>query len=345
MNFHYNDSDVNGTLPQFIHMAYQDSTGVWNDAGNGSVDTSSKILRTTISHFSGWNPYTDLKILLNEGDEKGGWLQVNKNQTYSIWYVPKDPSGRIGQTQSIPATLVKTWSVNKVVNGNTTYGKIVLVSGASPTSAAKCKYTAPAKPLTSKNPVAIGAELNTLADYNNPVLATYASITLFHYVRIYDVALKFHVDLNFAVPSFNQSGSYFAWNDRGSFDVLVSGTSGTVTNISNSNATITLDSNTSTCITTLAQPAVGPIDIRYGNTVNSDVFFVSSQNLVVVGFDVNQNYYIRDAVWNYQCPGSQPTQSGGGLGPPFPETLQFALVTYVQTFAIGQYTITVTPIQ
>ena len=192
--------------------------------------------------------------------------------------------------------------------------------------------------------MAIGAELNNLSSYNNPGFATYASVTLFHYVRIYDVAAKFHVDITYAVPSFNQSGSYFAWIDRGSFDVIVSGQTGTVANISNSDATITLDSNTSTCITTLAQPTVGPININYGTTANSLVFYLASQNLIVVGFDVSQNYYIRDVVWSYQCPGSQPTQSGGGLGPPFPESLQFAAVNYVQTFVVGQYTIVVTPV-
>ena len=120
LKFHYNDSDVNGTIPQFLHIAYQDSAGVWNAIS--TVDTTQKILSASISHFSGWNVYTDLKIILNEGAEQGGWLKVNKSQAYSVWYIPRDASGRIGQSKSIP---VINWSANKVVNGNSTYGKIV----------------------------------------------------------------------------------------------------------------------------------------------------------------------------------------------------------------------------
>jgi hypothetical protein len=340
IKFHYDDSDVNGTIADFLQLSFQDSTGVWNQLDNSTADTTAKILSATTTHFSDWSVFPDLKIILHEGDEQNGQLKVNKSQTYAIWYVPKTSSGQIGEPENIPAASVKNWTINGVINGNSTYGKIVY---SSTNANSKWTYTAPAKAPTTRNPVAITAQLDNLSSFHDPKFGSFNSLSLTHNVRIYDVGNGYHIGVSFHAEV-NEDGSFYNWNDVGSFDVILSGnTGGSFANISNSNAAVTLDSNTSTCITTLVEPPVGPINIVV-DTTSSVIWFSSINTVLITLAALDKNYYIKDAVWSTLCPGGQPTQSGGGLGPPFPAGIEFKAVDSIQTFVNGQYTIVVTPI-
>jgi hypothetical protein len=330
LTFHYKDQDLDTSDPAGLSVGYQTGDQTWEVFTDVTVDTVSKTVSVQTPHFTIFDLLPDLRISPEEAIiGVGKTLHLDQQIHFDA-----DPYARIpsyvrytsswDNVNDGPVRSGTVWAVNNIKGGNKTVGTITTANDAS------AVYTAPA---TVPSPSTVFATV-THQYYK-------AKVILRSKLRIVDGA-AFHVLLQYFAPNINESGSYYNWSDAGSFDVTLSNGSGSVINVSNRSATITLDHDSSTCTTTLVDPPVGPINITY----ESGSFVLYYANMVSIHFDaLDPNYYIRDAVWKTQCPGGQPTQSGGGLGPPFPASLQFQALDGTQTIVNGQYTMTVTRIQ
>ncbi|MBS1598250.1 MAG: hypothetical protein JST75_08490 [Bacteroidetes bacterium] len=343
LKFHYSDSVLQSTLSQFMLIAFQDSTGIWFVNDSVSNDTTQHVISAKIHHFSDWTQAEDVAITPNSATLKKG-----ESITLSIINYAVSDNGLSQETiaRSGGYALLKgnstTWAVNGVTNGNSEVGTITVNPAVSPLYDF-VKYTAPnTAPSADKNPVLVSAEFNqkiAVEDGNGSITGANKVIL---YAHIYIVDGGYHVKLTFEADSVNQA--YALWNmkDQGSFDVVLSGTSGSVRNIQNSDINIGLASNNSTCNSSVDYTGPGTINI-----VDSSNVLVNplANNINIIFNSLDQKNYVKAPIWSYSCPGNNNGQIGGGSAPPFPAYIQFNITDSTQTFISGQYTIEVTPIK
>ena len=195
IKFNYADSDVNGTIPQLLEIGYQDSTGVWNEVSNSTVDTTAKTLSATITHFSDWYYFPDLTIAAFSGDEVDGTLRITKKESYVATYT-NIFRNQIGKATPVDGSNIKEWDVNNIRNGNTVFGSTVPFSLLP---AAGVTYTAPAQVPGVRNPVAISVKLQNFKYLTNisGKLASFSSLTLVHNVKILGNDYKYAVFMDY----------------------------------------------------------------------------------------------------------------------------------------------------
>lgn len=339
LKFHYDDSLLNKTSPDFMLLAYQDKSGIWFALDNAKNDTTNHILSGTTTHFTDFTWFESVSLSPRSASLKVG-EHITLNVQITATQQQLDQSGNSGYA------LLKgnnsTWTVNDVTNGNDEYGKITPVPNTGTQLYDFVTYTAPNKVPPDKNPVTVTAEFDQLFLRITPdnQIEAENKIFLTAHITIYDIT--YHVEINFKADSVNESGAYWNWTDQGSFDVVFGGTNGTVTNINNSEAALQLAGNNSTCSVTLTSPGAGPIQIQDSGIAVSNPF----AGTIVVQFNrsLNPVYYVSSPVWRYSCPGGSSGQLGGGTGPSFPTYVQFNIDSAnVQTITSGQYTIVVSP--
>lgn len=142
----YTDQDVAGSAPEVLGIAFQDQQGRWNKLKTVSLDTATKTLKATTTHFSDWvrvrgfflspgsatvkvgNPVTLRVVFCDVVDESGVVTLLAKCN-------PEDDDD---------LSSASDWSVNGVLGGGATVGTVkpVGTTGAAGTSAI---YTAPSK--------------------------------------------------------------------------------------------------------------------------------------------------------------------------------------------------------
>ena len=334
LEFRYNDLDLDTVDAAGLTVAYQNADQTWEAFTDVAVDTINKTVSVQSTHFTVFDLLPDIRI-----SPEQAIVPVGKNLSiYRQIHWQADRNSQIPSFVRLTDNWENTgersgssqpeWAVNNIKGGNSTIGYIVpQISDADYNLPAV--YRAPTKvPSPSTVWVTCTEQLGA------------SKIILRSKITIVDGS-GYHVKISYQAED-NEGGSYFNWKDEGSFDVIISGNKGYVQNITNPNAFIKLDSNTSTCITTLVEPPVGPINIVADS---SSVFIVPGSNVSIFFNALSRNNYIRDAVWSALCPGGQPIQSGGGYGPPFPDIIQFKMTNDQQTIVSGQYIITVTRIQ
>jgi hypothetical protein len=333
LEFHYNDLDMDTVDPGGLTVAYQIADQSWEAFTDVTIDTIKKTVSVQSTHFTIFDLLPNIRIypeqaIVPVGKQLSIFEQIhwdaNPNSRIPSFVRLTDnwenTTGHIATPTSEPV-----WAVNNIAGGSPTYGIIV----PQLSSTLPAIYKAP-----SKVPSPSTVWVTSTEQVGSSKIILRSKITIVD-------GSGYHVKMSFQTED-SEGGSYFNWKDEGSFDVIISGNTGLVQNITNPNANIELDSNTSTCITTLAVPPVGPINIVADS---SSVFIVPGSNVSVFFNALSRNNYIRDAVWSAQCPGAQPVQSGGGYYPPFPDLIQFKITDNPQTIVSGQYTIVVTPIK
>ncbi len=199
VKFHYNDTVINGTLPQLTHIAYQDSTGEWDIVENNVLDTVAKTLTVTTTHFSDWDIFPDLYVYPGGGDENEKTeIIVNGHEEYYVFYVPTNSAGHVtGIPQDVSSAILNNWSVNNIVNGNSTYGTITPGNSNSSSGRIFCTYSAPAQvPPAGKETVAISASLKNLT-YLDPKFGSFNSLTLTRNVKIIGADYTFNVSIDY----------------------------------------------------------------------------------------------------------------------------------------------------
>lgn len=338
LEFHYNDQDLDTVDAAGLSVAYQKDDQTWEAFTDVTIDTISKTVSIQSTHFTIFDLLPIIRIspeqaIVPVGKDLNIYEQIHfeANPNSSIPSLVRltdkweNTRGSIASPTSQPV-----WAVNNIEGGNSKIGSIISQLQLNSINVTlPAIYTAP-----SKVPSPSTVWVTSTEQVGPHKLILRSKVTIVN-------GSGYHVKISFQTED-NEGGSYFNWKDEGSFDVIISGNKGSVQNITNPNALIKLDSNTSTCITTLVVPPVGPINI---NPDSSSVFIVPGNNVSIFFNALSRNNYIRDAVWSAQCPGAPPIQSGGGYYPPFPDIIQFKMTNDTQTIVSGQYTIVVTPIK
>ncbi len=255
VKFHYNDTVINGTLPQLTHIAYQDSTGEWDIVENNVLDTVAKTFSVTTTHFSDWDIFPDLYIEAAEGDEKNGEIIVNGNEQYNVYYYPINSAGHaIGGPDYVSSAILKNWTVNNIVNGNSTYGTITPGNINMSTPGLNCSFLAPAQvPPAGKETVAVSAKLQNLT-YLDPKFGSFNNLTLTHSVKIIGANFTFDITIDYQDTQIDGGlpGFAFTASDHASFTVNIKdGKDVSVSNVENTQETVdpgvhTVDGCTST---------------------------------------------------------------------------------------------------
>jgi len=341
LKFHYNDSVLKSTQSQFMLIATQDSSGIWLVIDSVSNDTAQHVLSGKIHHFSDWTEVNEVAITPASATlKKGESITLSIINTEVVdWNITPEhiPDGNHALLKGNSST----WAVNGVTNGNSEVGTITVNPDVSPLYDF-VKYTAPnTTPPRDKNPVLVSAEFNQKLIIEDDAGSWAKANKVILYAHIYIIDGGYHVQLSFKADTVNEAYAIWSWKDEGSFDVVLSGTSGSVKNISNTGAIIGLVSNNSTCNSSVS-PGIGPINI-----VDSGLAAVNpiSNQITVIFNSLDQKNYIEGPVWNYSCPGNNNGQTGGGSGPSFPAYIQFNITDSTQTIVAGQYTTVVTPIK
>ena len=339
LKFHYPDSVLNGTISALMGITFQDSSGHWLIANKSTNDTIAHTIEASIQHFTDYSETTLIRI---ETEKEA--LKPNEYGNLYINFIAPDDSyvSEYGWTQLVILYVHYTasqqlnmppiiWEVNDITNGNSQYGTI---TGDADVSNLKALYNAPATVPSKNNPVTIKATLNKLpAIFNGKEYFTYNGqsydkFILYTHIRIYDGG--YHVELTYEEESDNESGTFWDITDTSTFDVLQSGgtASGAIAFIKNEDATLTYVSNDGTTCTVHPMPASGPLHV-----LDSGIVLVNpADKNITVFFNnaLNPKYYVPFPSWKYEC-GSDQGVLGGGLGPPFPNYLQFGIMDIVGT--------------
>jgi hypothetical protein len=141
--FHYTDSDVNGTDPDFIYYATQDSTLAWDVDIEKDVDTVAKTISFNVHHFSGHAFPAGVSIVpvgfkYDYKQGESGKLILDQNA--------KDPE-LAGDPQSANDDYLPPLPVSKPMNNPQNAWTVIGGSqnGTITGSGSQVTYTAPAK--------------------------------------------------------------------------------------------------------------------------------------------------------------------------------------------------------
>jgi len=348
LKFHYPDSVLEGTIPELMGIARQDSSGYWKVANKMTNDTANHTITISIRHFT---DYTPMELIGLKAKPRS--IRVNDSSEVDVIIQSlKDPDANdIDERWIIDKFLDNTkdivWAVNGITNGNDQVGRF-LPHEVYPQVQAPFNdfgyYRAPSVIPSQNNPVTITATINMTLSYND---INFNKIIIYTHVLIYGGG--YHVALSFEADSLNESGAYYNMTDSGYFDVLQTGstsTSGYIAHIRNQDATLMFLYNNGTCTVKPGPPAPGPIHI-----LDSAVVLVNPQQKTVnmiFPHALDQNYYVGFPSWKWTC-GADNGTLGGGVGPCFPAILQFDVMDSTadsQTiFLTSQYKMVVTPIK
>jgi hypothetical protein len=226
IKFHYTDDDIKGTLPQFIGIAFQDTDRIWYSLRNFKHDTINKIISTTTNHFTDFATFSDLVIV--PGSEN---LKIGLSKDFRVMVLDDPSQGNelsamtpaksnenevspLRKQHEVNAGLVKNWSANGVIGGNSQYGTIV-------PQGAHCTYKAPStKPSGSKNPVQLSAEINMR--YKDPVTNTdYGTLKLNAPVKIFDDSFSYTLQIIYNKKDWYDAYAMWTVSDTAIMDITV----------------------------------------------------------------------------------------------------------------------------
>jgi len=147
ITFPYTDDDLANTIPEALGIAFQDSTGIWQEIINPVLDKTNKTVSVKTTHFSDWTFFETFKIVSNKRT-----LAIKEVAQLELWFdanvlaTPKNNTRPIGKLEYVGSKFVKNWSLTG--------------AGTLKGNGAKATYTAPATVPTSQNPVTITANID-----------------------------------------------------------------------------------------------------------------------------------------------------------------------------------------
>ncbi len=313
VKFHYNDTVMNGTMPQLTHIAYQDSSGEWDIAENNVFDSVAKTFTVTTTHFSDWDIFPDLYIYPGGGDENHQLeIIVNGHEDYYVYYVPRNSTGHLELPQDVSSAILKNWSVDNIINGNSTYG--IITPGNSSLSSGKisCTYTAPAQvPGGGKEDVAVSAKLQNLT-YLDPTFGSFNSLTLTCFIRIIGANFTFNITIDYQDTRIDGGlpGVAFTASDHASFTVAVkNGKDVTVSNFDNQAENVSPGSQSSNGCTSTSNDTGDYLDIT--SATGSILAEMGSPTYVEINYFNTGTTY---PSFNVVCSGSGETVGGQAIG-------------------------------
>jgi len=160
ITFHYSEEDLEGTLSEFLDIAYQGPDQIWYALSWVVLDEQSKTISVDVPHFTNWSMASKLRIEPHNPAipiiEKGATYNLHlAGAKYVRKPVPADAPGE-DDLPRLPIPLhfpyTATWYVNGVTNGNNNVGTISTINETYVT------YHAPDN-VPANNPVLVTAEL------------------------------------------------------------------------------------------------------------------------------------------------------------------------------------------
>ncbi len=164
IKFHYTDDDINGSAPEFLGIAYQDSAGFWKPINVNDPDTVAHIISGQTNHFTDFTEHVYGSLLPIPGYLMPGHkLEINKFVIFQVTYAKDKNVG--AYTVFLKKFLLHpndaNYAVNDIEGGDAANGFAVGatqansgVTGYAITEGVAVKYTAPAK-IPDINPVTL----------------------------------------------------------------------------------------------------------------------------------------------------------------------------------------------
>ena len=155
LRFGYDESDIEGTAPEALRIAYQDPQGFWQSYDRVNLDVDARMLSVATTHFSDWARVTWRRIA-----PPSSTLGVTQRLALMVeTCLPDedDPAAELSAMApcspilDLDADGVMDWSVNGVPNGDDLVGRVF-------GDAATAEYTAPRFP-PMDNPVRVTARV------------------------------------------------------------------------------------------------------------------------------------------------------------------------------------------
>ena len=236
--FHYADSDVNGSDPDLIYYATQDSSHAWDVDIEKDVDTVAKTISYDVHHFSGKGFLKGLTIFAS--GEKLDYQQSETGTLILEQYV-KDPE-LAGDPQStgdddlpplpvskpIPTQQITSWTV---VGGSQ--------NGTISGSGNQVTYNAPAKITTDKTiQVSVTVKKTIVSKSRKSVMTSYAQKTVFIRLNLHPPVISFSVQMDATITGTSEVYNDL-YHDGATFQVDIKGDSVTLSKIVNQAPTVT----------------------------------------------------------------------------------------------------------
>jgi hypothetical protein len=204
IKFHYTDESIEGSLPELLGIAFQDTSGVWYGIPSANIDTLKKTIAVNARHFTDWGFLEALRII------PVGISSVKITENLDLQIVGRQPqpvrrftgnSSPSADDDDLPplppnVPFMAEWYVNNIKDGNAAIGKLTTSPGT-----ASSVFTAPSKsPLPST--VTIKAILsnytwrvkidNNWVSFNKVILLKRIKITggEYHFAGHYEMTLK-----------------------------------------------------------------------------------------------------------------------------------------------------------
>jgi hypothetical protein len=235
--FHYSDSDVNGTDPDFIYYATQDSTGAWDVDIEKDVDTVAKSISFDVHHFSGHGFPAGVLIVpvgfkYDYKQGESGTLILDQNV--------KDPE-LAGDPQSANDDYLPPLPVSKPMNNPQNAWTVVGGSqnGTITGSGNQVTYTAPAKITAEKTIQVLVTVTKPMATKSRKsVIVTYAKKTFSVNLRLHPPVLSFSVQTDVYITKTSEEYND-TYHDGATFQVDIYGNLVTLSKIVNQAPTVT----------------------------------------------------------------------------------------------------------
>jgi hypothetical protein len=322
LTFHYTEEDAEGTLSDFLEIAYQGSDRVWYSLTWVTVDEQAKTISASVKHFTRWSVASKLRIepkmpaipVIEKGSTYNLHLAGAKDTPPKEEAPPENPGDDYTYLPPLPKRkqipFQATWYVNGVTNGNQNVGTISVADKIHVT------YHAPEE-VPANNPVLITAELTDFEAFSKVEgkVIKHNKVVLYKRIKIrpdeYNFTLEVTYDTDMACGFPGQQ-----YKDGVTMDVQVKNENGNdtviLTNIVNQDATanpfqISRGGCTISCFT----GGAGFINVTRGTG------FVSSQSDELRIDLLNTNTTTQGS--KIDCPnqpGQNPTFSGSDHGMP-----------------------------
>jgi hypothetical protein len=253
--FHYDEEEIKDSLQLLLGIAMQDDKGQWHSLNTTALDTVAKTISGSVSHFSVWSSFSELKI-----DPAYARVKVNKTKGLEITNVSASPAGTGDDDLLSPLSSKKIpgraiWHANEILNGNSAVGTI---SAANRTIA---NYKAPAQ-VPVKNPVAVTATLLGFV-YKTKIrgqVITFENLKLVSNILVFDDA--YEVTMISEIQDAGVCMGAATYKDTGSFVVSLNGREARIIERVNRNTSAFLNYSGGRCWGyTIVKPGTGNIHI------------------------------------------------------------------------------------
>jgi len=294
LTFAYSDSLV--ADEKFVALAYQGADNTWFSPKSVSLDEGDNTISVQTKHFSDWTVFFRLAI-----EPLSGSVKINKNLELKVAFV--------GELNTI--TDSEGVEINNL-NNNTD----ISVTWEARSGTIKKQgddgavYTAPSE-VPSPNPVEVSVTFNNVNFIQNGV--SFSNPKLITRIRVFGEESIFFVEFRSSRAIQPVGNTWFTETDRGFMKVWVTSDSVRVYDIQNVDAEVLpgdLTDPDSKCKYTLVNAGHGPYHVS--SNVSFGGIYSPINNQVYVGISSQTYSKGQNPTFQLTCPGSLPSQIGGG---------------------------------